>query len=143
MKRHLILFILTILPGSIYTHADNLRSISSREGISNNSVLSLAQGQDGYIWFGTCDGLDMWDGDRAAAYPAEDTGMLPLSGNLIEEIIKDGAISDANLRLLVDEIKIYESDKKLRIEINLKAKFTKHYEIYGESGVEHNLILQG
>lgn len=63
--------------------------------------------------------------------------------DLIEEIIKDGAISDANLRLLVDEIKIYESDKKLRIEINLKAKFTKHYEIYGESGVEHNLILQG
>ena len=63
--------------------------------------------------------------------------------DLIEEIIKDGAISDANLRLLVDEIKIHESDKKLRIEINLKAKFTKHYEIYGESGVEHNLILQG
>lgn len=62
--------------------------------------------------------------------------------DLIEEIIKDGAISDANLRLLVDEIKIYDSDKKLRIEINLKAKFTKHYEIYGKNGVEHNLILQ-
>lgn len=62
--------------------------------------------------------------------------------DMIEEIIKDGAISDANLRLLVDEIKIYESDKKLRIEINLKAKFTKHYEIYGKNGVEHNLILQ-
>ena len=44
---------------------------------------------------------------------------------------------------LNDEIKIYESDKKLRIEINLKAKFTKHYEIYGKNGVEHNLILQG
>lgn len=58
-------------------------------------------------------------------------------------LIKDGAISDANLRLLVDEIKIYESDKKLRIEINLKAKFTKHYEIYGKNGVEHNIILQG
>ena len=61
---------------------------------------------------------------------------------LIEEIVKDGAISDANLRLLVDEIKIYESDKKLRIEINLKAKFTKHFEIYGEDGEKHNLILQ-
>lgn len=58
-------------------------------------------------------------------------------------LIKDGAISDTNLRLLVDEIKIYESDKKLRIEINLKAKFTKYYEIYGKNGVEHNLILQG
>lgn len=40
--------------------------------------------------------------------------------DLIEEIVKDGAISNANLRLLVDEIKIYESDKRLKIEINLK-----------------------
>ncbi|MEE0913442.1 MAG: AAA family ATPase [Ruminococcus sp.] len=49
---------------------------------------------------------------------------------------------NANLRLLVDEIKIYESDKRLKIEINLKANFTKHFEIYGESGENHNLILQ-
>lgn len=55
---------------------------------------------------------------------------------------KDGTISNANLRLLVDEIKIYESDKKLRIEINLKVNFTKHFEIYGESGENHSLILQ-
>ena len=33
----------------ITMRADNMRRISSREGISNNSVLSLAQGQDGYI----------------------------------------------------------------------------------------------
>lgn len=62
--------------------------------------------------------------------------------DLIEEIVKDGAISNANLRLLVDEIKIYESDKRLKIEINLKANFTKHFEIYGKSGEKHSLILQ-
>ena len=62
--------------------------------------------------------------------------------DLIEEIVKDGAISNANLRLLVDEIKIYESDKRLKIEINLKANFTKHFEIYGKSGENHSLILQ-
>ena len=62
--------------------------------------------------------------------------------DLIEEIVKDGAISNANLRLLVDEIKIYESDKRLKIEINLKANFAKHFEIYGESGEKHSLILQ-
>lgn len=67
--------------------ADNMRRISSREGISNNSVLSLAQGQDGYIWFGTCDGLDLWNGEKAISYPSKDYGMTPLSGNLIEEII--------------------------------------------------------
>ena len=60
----------------------------------------------------------------------------------LEEIVKDGAISNANLRLLVDEIKIYESDKRLKIEINLKANFKKHFEIFGETGEKHNLILQ-
>ena len=61
--------------------------------------------------------------------------------DLIEEIIKDGAISDANLRLLVDEIKIYESDKKLRIEINLKAAFSEHMIIFGQDK-DYNLKLQ-
>ena len=87
MKQLTFLFLTLSLSCHTNLYADNLRNISSREGISNNSVLSLAQGQDGYVWFGTCDGLDMWDGDRIVAYPDEDTGMIPLSGNLIEEII--------------------------------------------------------
>lgn len=52
--------------------------------------------------------------------------------DLIEEIVNDGAISNANLRLLIDEIKIYEQNKKLRIQIDLKADFTKHFEIYSK-----------
>lgn len=87
MRTHiavLLLFQLLLCTGA---KADNIRRISSREGISNNSVLSIAQGHDGYIWFGTCDGLDLWDGEKAVSYPSEDGGMLSLSGNLIEEII--------------------------------------------------------
>ena len=30
--------------------ASNLRQISSREGISNNAILSLAQDKHGFIW---------------------------------------------------------------------------------------------
>ena len=37
--------------------ASNLRQISSREGISNNAILSLAQDKHGFIWVGSCDGL--------------------------------------------------------------------------------------
>ena len=62
MKQLTFLFLTLSLSCHTNLYADNLRNISSREGISNNSVLSLAQGQDGYVWFGTCDGLDMWDG---------------------------------------------------------------------------------
>lgn len=56
------------------------------------------------------------------------------SVEIIEEIIKEGAISDANIRLLVDKIIIFERDKKLKIKIKLNAKFRKHTDCYDENG---------
>ena len=57
------------------------------------------------------------------------------SVQIIEEIIKDEAISDANLRLLVDKIIIFEKDKKMSIKIKLNAKFQKHKDCYDENGI--------
>lgn len=64
----------------------NLRQISSREGISNNAVLSLGQDKSGYLWVGTCDGLNMWDGERMQLFPSSWQKQEGLSGNLIEQI---------------------------------------------------------
>jgi DNA invertase Pin-like site-specific DNA recombinase len=54
--------------------------------------------------------------------------------DLIEQIIEEGAISDANLRMLVNEIIIKEKDNKLKIKIKLNAQFTRHQNIYDENG---------
>ena len=81
-----ILFSACLLLSAVAAAADNLRQISSREGISNNAILSLAQDRHGYVWVGTCDGLNMWDGERMHLYPNDWSGNEPLSGNLIEEI---------------------------------------------------------
>ena len=54
--------------------------------------------------------------------------------DIIQQIISEGAISDANLRLLVDSIVISEKDKKLHIRINLNAKFEQHRDWYDEDG---------
>ena len=50
--------------------------------------------------------------------------------DIIDQIIEKGAISDANLRLLVDSIVISEQNKKLHIKINLNAKFERHKDYY-------------
>ena len=71
---------------SFIVNAGNIRQISSREGISNNSVLCLSQDKDGFIWIGTCEGLNLWDGQEMLCYPQEGSGMKALSGNLIEKI---------------------------------------------------------
>ena len=57
------------------------------------------------------------------------------SVEIIEEIIKEGAISDANLRLLVNKIIIFEKDKKLKIKIKLNAKFQRHKDCYNDNGI--------
>ena len=59
------------------------------------------------------------------------------SVDLIEQIIQEGAVSDANLRMLVDSIVISEQDKKLQIKINLNAMFRRHRDFYDDNG---NLI---
>lgn len=56
------------------------------------------------------------------------------SVDIIEQIIKEGAISNANLRFLVDKIIITEKNKKLNIKIRLNAKFQKHKDCYDEEG---------
>ncbi len=56
------------------------------------------------------------------------------SVDIIEQIIKEGAISNANLRLLVDKIIITEKNKKLSVKIRLNAKFQKHKDCYDEDG---------
>ena len=53
---------------------------------------------------------------------------------IIEEIIQEGAISDANIRLLVDKIIITEKSQKLKIKIKLNARFQRHKDCYDENG---------
>lgn len=54
--------------------------------------------------------------------------------DLIEKIIEEGAISDANLRLLVDTIIITENNSKLSIQIRLNTNFQKHKDCYDADG---------
>lgn len=54
--------------------------------------------------------------------------------DLMEEIIKEGEISDVNLRMLVEKIIIYDTSEGLRIEVRLNADFTEHMIIFNKDG---------
>ena len=87
MKRAKILiffFILTFSSG-----AYNLRQLSSREGLSNSAILSICQDKEGFLWFGSVDGLNVYNGvDIHIIKPNVNTAGS-LSSNLIEEV-KEG-----------------------------------------------------
>ncbi|WP_455586421.1 ATP-binding protein [Bacteroides sp.] len=89
MKRHILLLFLTTLffHISIYEiQAHNTYKISSKEGLSNSSVLSLYQDKDGYLWAGTCDGLNILDGNDIEIYYPNEELSNSISGNLIEAV---------------------------------------------------------
>lgn len=58
-----------------------IRRISNQEGLSQSSVFAIEQDARGFIWFGTQDGLQRYDGERFTIYrsPSHRTEGLPHS----------------------------------------------------------------
>ena len=53
---------------------------------------------------------------------------------LLDNILKDKAISDADLHMLIDKITIFEKNKKLKLQIELNGNFPLHIDSYNEKG---------
>ena len=86
MKKLFCLFFLALCYANSLS-AYNIRQISNNEGLSNSAVLSIFQDSAGLMWFGTCDGLNMFDGSSARIYKSLDNDNN-LSGNMIEDILE-------------------------------------------------------
>lgn len=55
--------------------------------------------------------------------------------SLIDDILREGKMSEAHLRMLVEKILVHEEDGKLDLEIRLKAPFRDHLDIF-ENGAQ-------
>jgi hypothetical protein len=60
--------------------------------------------------------------------------------SMIDDILKDGQMTEAHLRMLVDKIYVHEEDGKLSLDIHLKAPFRDHLDIY-ESGQQTECLV--
>ena len=63
----------------------------SSQGLSHNSVYALAQDNLGYIWIGTADGLNRFDGYRFKIYRQDPERRDTLSSSLIRALLVDPA----------------------------------------------------
>src|SRR5664279_3865253 len=68
-RKHLIVVMLFLW--SLSLKADfrtNVHFISRREGLSNGAVNTIVKDAEGYIWFGTWNGLNRYDGSNMVTY---------------------------------------------------------------------------
>ena len=73
------------------TNNQNIRfeRLTTADGLSNNEVLSLLQDKNGFIWVGTFNGLNRYDGHSVTVYKNEVGNQNSLSSNIIRAIHED------------------------------------------------------
>lgn len=67
----------------------NFKRITIDDGLSQTTVEYIYQDSDGYMWFGTDDGLNKYDGINFEVYKYKGEDENSISGNIIVAIIED------------------------------------------------------
>jgi ligand-binding sensor domain-containing protein len=68
-----------------------LRHFTIADGLSNNEVSCLIQDERGFMWIGTADGLNRFDGDNFVVYKKRWNDSASLSSNIINALIEDSS----------------------------------------------------
>ena len=95
-KAHFFRIILIICLYSTFIPNDKLnaqyieyafRHISTTDGLSNVTVLSIAQDKQGFMWFGTMDGLNRFDGEQIKVYREDPEESFSLGSSYIWSVL--------------------------------------------------------
>ncbi len=80
-----IVLIATYLPGNIANAQPiipRFESLNVNEGLSQSSVYAIRQDKFGFMWFGTADGLNRYDGEEMKVYKIQNS-KLDIESNYI------------------------------------------------------------
>lgn len=86
---YLLIVFLIVAIQPLVGFAYNMRQTSNSDGLSNSAILSLCCDDNGYLWVGTCDGVNIADGTSINPFSSIYPGQT-LSGNIIENIHNGG-----------------------------------------------------
>lgn len=89
-KRCILLFLCCWLGGSARSTTDKLffEHLTTEDGLSHNYIQSIFQDADGFIWLGSDNGLNRYDGQRIDVFTTH-TQTTTLGGNRIKGIVQD------------------------------------------------------
>jgi signal transduction histidine kinase/ligand-binding sensor domain-containing protein/DNA-binding response OmpR family regulator len=87
--RCFIIFLL--LAARVYAQDADLKfiNLSSREGLSSNNVTCTLKDRYGYMWLGTDDGLNKFDGKQFSVYRHKDADATSIASNEILDLHED------------------------------------------------------
>ena len=81
------LFILMIMVVPTLSFCNHFKTIDISNGLSNNTVKCIAQDKNGFMWFGTYDGLCRYDGVNFTIFRNDKNDPFSISHNFITSIL--------------------------------------------------------
>lgn len=104
----------------------SFKHFSVASGLASNTVSSVAQDADGYIWIATTNGLQRYDGNSFISFKAHENDTASIPSNHISSLYKD---KQNNLWLIGDnnEIGIFDTRKFLFKEVKAPVSQQKFY----------------
>jgi len=83
------LFIISILAQPTFAQHARFEHLSMDDGLSNNTVLEIFQDSRGFLWFGTEDGLNRYDGYNITIFKNDPEDSTSISGKKVYTIYED------------------------------------------------------
>lgn len=105
-------FFLLFVSGAAKTNAQPkgiFKQYTTENGLSHDGVLCMTRDKDGFMWFGTWDGINRFDGHNFVVYKSQPGDSSSLKNNKIRAIIEDQA---GYLWIKTYDSRIYRFDKK-------------------------------
>jgi len=86
-----VFILLSQISDPVFSQGSHIRfkRLTINDGLSLSSVYCIFQDSKGFMWFGTEDGLNKYDGNNFAIYRADPTGNSGLSYKWTEIILED------------------------------------------------------
>ena len=86
-RRILVAIILLLAYISGYAHRYMFKHLEVADGLSSNTVYSIYQDRDGFMWFGTRNGLNRYDGYTFRVFRHLNNDPYSLPDNVVANIL--------------------------------------------------------
>ena len=137
MNKYLILILFFLTALAAYAKQDDkyqFRNIDNKQGLSQNGILTAFQDKDGFMWFGTRYGLNIYNGYQIKSYYGGKS-KNDLAGNTIQSILQDQI---GNIWISTDEgISVYNPNNKKFFNL---GKYGKSKNIFSQDILSMKLV---
>ncbi|UCH13193.1 MAG: hypothetical protein JSV22_08750 [Bacteroidales bacterium] len=137
MNRFITLTLTLIIITTLYCRAKEpiqsqykIRQLTIEDGLSNSKVNVIYQDYLGYMWFGTNDGLNKYDGYKIKVYKNIPDDSTSLYANMVKGLFED---SKKNLFIGSSVLQVYNREKDEFTRIKLTERFESTRMILGIS----------